>query len=124
MLRSPGVRDEDVQLSSLAWPDARAIGALVVPSWLESARADRTANMQDRASRPRRLMPVVYLTRRQLDAVVEFAKEHPFSVSLEEGESGESYVTATLMDAEGNAVEVRSWNWTGQMLPSEGTAPD
>lgn len=62
-------------------------------------------------------MSVVYLTRPQLDALIEFTEGHSFSISLEEGSAGESYVTASLMDAEGNVSESRAWNWEGQVLP-------
>jgi hypothetical protein len=64
-------------------------------------------------------MSVVYLTRQELDAVIEFTKGHPHSISLEEGESGERYVTANLMDAEGNVTDARTWSWTGQALRPE-----
>jgi hypothetical protein len=69
-------------------------------------------------------MSVVYLTRAQLDAVIDFTGGHQSTISLEEGEAGESYVTATLMDAEGNAINSRSWTWTGQTLPPEAPSSD
>jgi hypothetical protein len=62
---------------------------------------------------------VVYLTRQQLDLILEFTEGHEFSVSLEEGESGERYVTANLMDADGNVIDTRTWSWTGQALRPE-----
>jgi hypothetical protein len=64
-------------------------------------------------------MSVVYLTRQQLDKLIEFTKGQEFTVSLEEGESGERYVTANLMDADGNVIDTRTWSWTGQTLQSE-----
>lgn len=69
-------------------------------------------------------MSVVYLTRQQLESLVEYTEGHPFSVSLEEGASGESCVTATLMDAEGNSIDSRTWTWTGETLRPEALPPD
>jgi hypothetical protein len=68
---------------------------------------------------PCRPMSVVYLTRQQLDLLIEFTEGHQFSVSLEEGESGESYVTGNLMDAAGNVIDTRTWSWTGGTLRPE-----
>jgi hypothetical protein len=64
-------------------------------------------------------MSVVYLTRQQLDKLIEFTEGHRFSINLEEGESGERYVTANLMDADGNLTDTRTWSWTGQTLRPE-----
>ncbi|HSJ16622.1 MAG TPA: hypothetical protein VK920_00840 [Solirubrobacterales bacterium] len=69
-------------------------------------------------------MSVVYLTRHQLDLLIEFTEGHDFSVSLEEGKAGESYVTAKLMDADGNVTDARTWTWTGQTLRSEALPPE
>jgi hypothetical protein len=64
-------------------------------------------------------MPVVFLTRQELDALIEFTEGHQYSVSLEEGESGERYVTANLLDAEGNVTDARTWSWAGRTLRPE-----